>query len=123
MSSAPAPAAQPTAWQKFLAQLQASTSSRYTQANAVYLLYTSLIMFINLSLSKRANDAYTDDVCACPPSLLPPPPWGSCTPLSHAPPPPRPLYCRRRPDPRARPSLTRLYPPRRLLLQPHYIRV
>ena len=68
MSSAPAPAAQPTAWQKFLAQLQASTSSRYTQANAVYLLYTSLIMFINLSLSKRANDAYTDDVCACPPS-------------------------------------------------------
>ncbi len=65
LSSSPAPA-QPSAWQKFLTQLQASTSSRYTQANAVYLLYTSLIMFINLSLSKRANDAYADDVYYSP---------------------------------------------------------
>ena len=34
ISSAPV---QPSAWQKFLTQLENSTSSRYTQANAVYL--------------------------------------------------------------------------------------
>ena len=53
---------EPTAWQRFLLQLQASSGSRYTTANLTYLFYTSIIMPINLSLSKRANDVYSDDV-------------------------------------------------------------
>ena len=48
--------------QRILERLQASSSSRYTQANLVYLLYVSIILFINLSLSVKADAAYNDEV-------------------------------------------------------------
>ena len=60
--------------------VDASLSSRYMQANVVYLLYTSIIIYINVQLAPKADEAYTDDVCvaalaASPPSLpLPPRP-------------------------------------------------
>ena len=88
---------EPTAWQRFLLQLQASSGSRYTTANLTYLFYTSIIMLINLSLSKRANDVYSDDVyyartdpdsgayLACVPRP-PTPPWAAALaqgPRSH----------------------------------------
>ena len=59
MSSSSTP---PSFFQRLSALLSASTSNRYTQANTVYLFYVSIIMFINLSLSKKANAVYTDDV-------------------------------------------------------------
>lgn len=54
--------ARPGPWQRFLALVEASSASRYTQANFVYLFYTSIIMYVNLNLAPRATDAYTDDV-------------------------------------------------------------
>ena len=47
---------------RFLARVEVSAASRYTQASIVYLLYVSIILFINLSLSPAADAAYNDDV-------------------------------------------------------------
>lgn len=58
-SAEPAP---PSLLQRVLALAQTTSSSRYAQASITYLLYVSIILFINLSLSKRANDVYADDV-------------------------------------------------------------
>ena len=48
---------------KLLELLDTSLSSRYMQANLVYLLYTSIILYINLQLDPKADEAYADDVC------------------------------------------------------------
>ena len=74
---------------KFFDLVDASLSSRYMQANIVYLVYTSLIMYINLSLAPKADDAYTDDVCVAAPSPFssPLPPPFLCCALCITPPP------------------------------------
>lgn len=41
--------------------LQKSLSSRYMRASLVYLVYASLIMYINLSIYPAANAVYSDD--------------------------------------------------------------
>lgn len=47
---------------RFLARLEVTAASRYSQASLVYLLYVAIILFINLSLAPSADAAYTDDV-------------------------------------------------------------
>jgi hypothetical protein len=47
------------AW--LLAALGKSTQSRYMRASVVYLIYTSLIMYINLQLAPSAAALYSDD--------------------------------------------------------------
>ena len=58
-NGSPAPT---TCIDRFLARVEVSAASRYTQASIVYLLYVSIILFINLSLSPAADAAYNDDV-------------------------------------------------------------
>jgi hypothetical protein len=77
---------------KFMELVETSLASRYMQANVVYLLYTSIIIYINSQLAPRADDAYADDVCADPPANPPPPLQTPTLSPPSPPPPPRSYY-------------------------------
>ncbi len=75
---------------RYMELFEASLSSRYMQANVVYLIYTSIILYINLRLAPKADEAYTDDVCVA--AWLPnPPPPHPFSPSSLSPSPALPL--------------------------------
>ncbi len=77
---------------RYMELFEASLSSRYMQANVVYLIYTSIILYINLRLAPKADEAYTDDVCvAAWLTLAYPPPHPPFSPSSLSPSPALPL--------------------------------